>query len=163
MRIIVTGLESSGTKWMTRLLRLHPAVRESVHTSLPECLMIHECGTRWPDLTGAHAVVWMLRYEPIRLESTRRLNYDDGRSIRFVPPWLYRNCVRIRKSIRCPVVFASYEGLVGPLGRMVFYDVLLRLRLNPRLMPDGFWNPEDANEKYLAPGLTKSNLVTTIA
>lgn len=152
IRVIVTGLESSGTKWITGLLGLHPRVSEVIHTSIPEYLMIHDTKTRWPNLCGADFVVWMLRYEPFRLKSIARLEYDRDRDPQFIPPDLYRACTRLYFEADSPVIMVSYEGLVGPCGELVFSDLLNRLGLGIEKMPAGFWKPEDANAKYCESG-----------
>ena len=152
IKVIVTGLESSGTKWMTNLLSLHPRVSEAIHTSIPEYLMCHEIKTRWPKLTGADYVVWMLRYEPFRLRSIKRLEYDLDRDPQFVPPALYENCARLYRNSESPVIMVSYEGMVGPCGLTVFQDVLARMKIDISMMPPGFWHPEDANAKYVSGG-----------
>jgi hypothetical protein len=150
MRIIVTGLECSGTKWMTELLGKHPDVSEVVHTSIPEYLMCHSVRTRWPTFRRMGRVVWMIRYEPFRLQAVERAGYNAGRAQGFLPPDLYRECVRIYESIRNtkPPVMVSYAGLVSPYGELVFRNVLDQLSLSHKKMPVGFWNPTDANQKY---------------
>jgi len=152
MKIIVTGLESSGTKWMTQMLSKHPDVTEVAHTSIPEYLMIHPIKTRWPDLTGADFVVWMLRYEPFRLKSILTLDYDAGRDLEFLPPNLYEHCRRLFLGAGCPIVMVSYEGLIGPIGQLVFENACAQMGLIPDKMPEGFFVSKDANEKYVVGG-----------
>lgn len=147
-RVIVTGLESSGTKWVTELLGRHPGVREVIHTSIPEYLMRHvDIKTRWPELNGADHVVWMFRDETCRLASVKRLEYDADRSPEFVPPQLYANCSRLYRGIRSPITLISYEGLVGPVGKLVFDYLLVQMRLDPQAFPWETFDPKDANRK----------------
>ena len=145
MFVIVTGLECSGTKWMTEVLSKHPEIQRVVHTSIPEYLTIEHGFTRWPKLSGANYVVWMVRYEPFRLLSVERNKYNAGRSEEFLPPQLYAKAGELFRSVSSIVRAVSYEGLVGPFGASVFRDLLLRLRVSPEL---GF-DPVDANLKYL--------------
>jgi hypothetical protein len=153
MRIIVTGLEFSGTKWVTGMLLRHPQVQEVVHTSIPEFLEKHvDMKTRWPDLTGADYVVWVLRYEPFRLCSTLAADYNADRRPEFLPPNLYDHCRVLYETAGCPVVMVSYEGLVGPLGRLVFENALVQMALDPRKMPDGVFVARDGNAKYVKGG-----------
>lgn len=142
MKITVTGLESSGTRWMCGLLALHPGVKEVVHTSIPENRAPE---TRFPDLSGT--VVWMLRDETCRARSVAGLGYEEGRDPHYlgaaVTDW-----AAAQARFCCPF-FVSYEGLVGPLGLEVLRDVLRRLGLNPAEFPEEFFEPEDGNLKYM--------------
>lgn len=137
---------------MTQLLRCHPDVVESRHTSIPEMLMAHTGGTRWPRLAGADRVVWMLRYEPFRLQALKRVNYNLDRPKGFLPPQLYEEARRLYSEIRTarPTVLVSYEGMVGPLGNMVFCNALEQLGLAVWKMPTGYWAPEDANVTHFS-------------
>ncbi len=143
-------MESSGTRWVTDLLSKHPRVTEAVHTSIPEYLMCHDIKTRWPDLTGADAVVWMLRYEPFRLMSVERAGYNKDRPIEFLQPYLYENCARLYRTITSPVHFVSYSGLLGPLGPLVFENLLRALTLDPAVWPVEIFKPADGNAQYLS-------------
>lgn len=145
MKIIVTGLECSGTKWMSALLKRHPAVTEVVHTSLPEN---PGNDTRYPDLSGADAVVCLTRYEPFRLKSAVEAGYQTGRHMEFIPPELYVKAGELI-SVAANVHFASYEALVGPLGYLCFQDLLRRLKLPDADFPRALFNPIDGNAKYL--------------
>lgn len=148
-KIIVTGLESSGTKWMTKIIGSHPDVREAIHTSIPENLMCHPGGTKWPELRGASFVVWVMRYERFRLLSIERLKYNDGRPEEFLPPNLYQKCEQLYDSITCPVIFVQYGSLVGPLGRLVLKSMFKRMGLRYERLPVGSFDPVDENAKYL--------------
>lgn len=153
MRIIVTGLECSGTKWMTELLKSHPRVRRVVHTSIPE---FSDSRCRFPDLTEADAIVWMIRYEPFRLRSVEARGYDNGRALNYIPPELYaaaKSCYLEYRKIVC----VSYEGLVGPLGTMVLKNLFEQLGLCPFCYPMRVFNPKDENAKYL---ITEPNHVS---
>lgn len=146
MTITVTGLEGSGTNWMSGLLRLHPEVSSVIHTSLPE----HGGeNTRWPDLTGSDRIVWMLRYEPFRLKSVNIRGYECGRNPRFVPPELYSQCSRIYKECQVPIVFGHYEALVGPIRSVVFNNMLKQLGLGELDGCEQLLNAVDANRKYM--------------
>lgn len=151
MKIVVTGLESSGTKWMTDLLRKHPDAGDVVHTSIPEFLMCHDIKTRWPDFSGADFVVWMWRYEKFRLCSIQRLGYNQDRSDDFMPPKLYENCERLYRSIACPVVMVPYAGLIGPCGRLVFLHTLRQIGLPEERFPWSAFCSKDENAKYIRP------------
>ena len=146
MTVIVTGLECSGTKWMTEMLQRHPEIRRAVHTSIPEYLTVEHGFTRWPDLTGANRVVWVIRYEPFRLKAVERNRYNAGRAPEFLPPKLYKKAEGLFQSVASIAQVVSYEGLVGPFGQLVFRDLLLRMRIRPECPFD----PKDANRKYLA-------------
>lgn len=145
MKIIVTGLECSGTKWMCELIKNHPQVKTAIHTSIPE---FPESRTRWPELDGADAVVWMIRYEAFRLQSVARNGYDSGRHTDYLPPTLYSTAASILDSDRRTVI-VPYEGLTGPLGKVVFKTVLRDLGLCPFCYPMNVFKPTDGNEKYL--------------
>lgn len=145
MQVIVTGLECSGTKWMTELLSHHPSIRSAIHTSIPENRMPD---SRWPDLDGVDRIVWMLRYEPIRLASVARNTYDEDRPLEFLPPSLYDKVFQLYQSFPNRPVLVSYEGLVSPYGKMVFRHTLFELGLSPILYDWDKFNPLDANRKH---------------
>lgn len=145
MKLIVTGMESSGTKWMTELLRAHPDVEHVMHTSIPEKPMPE---TGFPDLNALDAVVWMVRYEPFRLKSVEMRGYNEGREEKFLPPQLYEECQRLMLTLEKPVHFVGYESLIGPLGWNVFLDLLKRIGLQPSMFPGGRFDPNDSNLSY---------------
>lgn len=148
MKIIVTGLERSGTRWMTALLALHPDVSESVHTSIPQEYMPD---THFPDLSNCDSVVWMIRYEPFRLLSMNNVDFNVNRPERFLPPQLYSEATSLLSN---KVVFASYESLLSPFGLPYFLSILKQLHLDPALFPTEMFTPKDGNEKYLIQTLT---------
>ena len=92
----------------------------------------------------------MLRYEPFRLRSVRERNYDEGRAPEFLPPELYKHCARLYRRVNNRVIFTSYSGMLGPLGPLVFHDLLTRLGLIPKRFPRGRFLPFDGNQKYWA-------------
>lgn len=147
MRLIVTGLECSGTKWMTELLNQHPGVSHCTHTSIPE----FACGsTRLPELLSADAVVWMVRYEPFRLQSLAIHGFDVGRPVKYTGESLYLLAISLYKIKSNPkMVFVSYEGLIGPLGQIVFKNALTQLGLCPFCYPMDKFMPRDENAKYI--------------
>lgn len=147
MRIIVTGFESSGTKWIAGILRQHPDVESVQHTSVPEFFMPD---TKYPELNDCDAVVWMVRYEPFRLESAERQGYNCGRGLAFLPPELYSQAISmIAGSVR-PIIFIGYESLVGPLGKIILNDAIKRLGLEAERLPEQAFVVIDGNAKYLA-------------
>lgn len=145
MKIIITGLECSGTKWMCELLKNHPGVASATHASIPE---FPESRTRLPELNGADAVVWIIRYEPFRLQSVAKHGYDSGREADYLPPNLYSLADHLLDSER-RTVMVSYEGLIGPLGKVVFKTALRQLGLCPFCYPMSVFHPTDENLKYL--------------
>lgn len=141
MKIIVTGLERSGTRWMTSLLSLLPNVT-AVHTSIPE---EYWPDTRFPNLSSDH-ILWMIRYEPFRLLSMNTVDFNDGRPQQFLPPNLYSHALKLARSQH--VIFASYEALLSPLGLHYFLSLLKQLDLDPTKFHRHHFNPQDANLKY---------------
>lgn len=127
MKIIVTGLEV-------------------VHTSLPEN---PGNDTRYPDLSGADAVVCLTRYEPFRLKSAAAAGYQAGRHMEFIPPELYVKAAELISAAGVSVQFANYEALIGPLGYLCFQDLLRRVKLPDADFPRPLFNPIDGNAKYL--------------
>lgn len=146
MKVIVTGLECSGTKWVTTLLSKHPNVEEVFHRSIPEFGMPD---TRWPDLNGADAIVWVIRYEQFRLISLARMGYAIGRTREFAIPAVYFQCHRVYFERHNQIQFVSYESLVGPLGILVWCDLLNRIGLSSDSYPAFLFDSKDGNEKYL--------------
>lgn len=126
-------------------MRQHPDIESVVHTSVPQFFMPD---TEYPNLRDCDAVIWVVRYEPIRLESIKRYGYEAGRTPLFRPPFLYSAAITLILTSR-QVVFISYESLISPLGRMVLDDAFRRLGLNPERLNEAAFVPEDANAKYL--------------
>jgi len=146
-KLAVVGLESSGTQWMTAILKSHPQAGEVLHASFPE----HgRENTRWPDISGADKIAWMIRYEPIRLKSVIQRGYHIDRANVFLPPYLYHHVMAIYMERPEAFVLVSYEGMVGPIGKMVLDHALRQLGLDPNLLPGGAFNPSDENIKYLS-------------
>lgn len=146
MKVIVTGLESSGTRWMTELLDRHPHIDEVIHTSIPE----HPGEfTRWPDLTGANFIVWMVRSESVRRLSLERLRYDDDRAAEFRGDAACRKAVEMFEAQPVQPVVVSYEELVGPFGHIALRDLFWQLCLSVSDLPEGAFKPVDGNAKYL--------------
>lgn len=148
MKLLVTGLESSGTKWLTELLRAHPDVDLVLHTSIPEKPMPE---TGYPELNALDAIVWIVRYEPFRLLSVEKHGHNLGRPERFMPPGLYLECLRLIRTASKPFHFVGYESLVGPCGYSVFTDLLRRIGLNESRFPESAFNPRNGNAAYHAP------------
>lgn len=150
MTIIVTGLERSGTRWLTSLLARHPSRPTVIHTSIPECYMPR---TRWPDFSGADAVVCIIRYEPFRLRSMEAVDFNRGRPQEFLPPTLYERVANMpfgRSQVITPFLYVGYESLLSPMGLVVFRKLLLDLGLDPITYANEDFDPVDANEKYLS-------------
>lgn len=146
MTIIVTGLECSGTKWLTSLLSKHPEVENAIHHSIPELPMPK---TQWPELSESDKIAWVTRYEAFRLLSLSNTQYDNGRPKEFTSPSVYFRCYEIFERYRDKIYFVSYEALVGPLGQIVLFNFMRDVGLTPVTYPAYIFDAQDANRKYM--------------
>lgn len=140
MNVVVTGLECSGTKLMTRILNQHPDIAAS-HTSIPVGWMPD---TFLPKLHGYDSVIWMLRYEPFRWQSLEHNGYSKDRPDDLKGPGLIQTCEAIYADV--DPLFVPYEGIIGPLRDMLL-DAVLRFIQVPDFTFDTTFIT-DENRKY---------------
>lgn len=144
MNIIVTGPESSGTRWVTSLISFHPDVGRVFHHSFPEG---KPKGRHWPDLRKYRCpVVVCVRDRTATTMSQQSLGWEQ-----WDPPACWRQALdRIEDQLvgwPAPIAVVGYESLIG-LPRLVFRQTLEHIGLDADCYEYERIDPQDGNAKY---------------
>ena len=150
MKVIVAGIEGSGTEWMYRVIKTHPDCSQCVHQSYP----IHWPGSPYVALNAydgvneAWTVMVMIRDQTCSQKSRINRKFHN-----IHPDHMDRLHATIEmfddlETWRGNTVFASYEGIVA-FGDRYFPLLLEQLGLHPDRFDLENFKPYDANTKYM--------------
>lgn len=151
-RVVVAGVEGSGTEWIARAILAHPDCEQAAHLSYP---------ARW-DESPYPQIIQQARASrmPMIVMMRDRTISQRSRIERFAYKKRHvRGWVQDREQVKsemwsdladwpAPITFVSYEGLIDN-GFRYFTHVLHAIGLDhSRYPPDGF-KPKDGNRKYI--------------
>lgn len=142
-KVIVSGMENSGTKMFFRLLKQHPEILAE-HTSMPGAWMPD---TYMPRLDDCDYVAWMIRYEEFRLNGVAQRGYDMSRPSHFIAPGLYDTCKSCYNHVIHKTMFIPYEGIIGPFRDMIMDTFIAFVGVSKHEFD--FSDIRDENLKYL--------------